>query len=340
MALRGGLIGCGFFAQNHLHAWQDAEGAAIVAICDRDAGRLAAAGDKFGIETRFADAETMLAEAELDFVDVATTMETHRELGELCASRGVPMICQKPFAPTVTDAQAIVNAFAGADLPLMVHENFRWQTPLKAVRRALDAGTIGKPFFARISWRTAYDVFANQPYLADVERLIILDLGIHLLDVARFFLGEVESVSAQVSRTRPGIRGEDSATMLLKLRGGPVVVVDCSYAAKREPDTFPETLVEIDGADGSIRLDPGFKLSVHGKGGTRQTYVGPRMLSWAEPPWHMVQESVLQAQQHWIECLQTGMTPSPSGADNLRTMALVDASYEAAASGRTVVLQL
>ena len=163
MALRGGLIGCGFFAQNHLHAWQDVEGAEIVALCDRDGGRLAASGDKFGVEARFADAETMLAQADLDFVDIATTMETHRELGELCASHGVPAICQKPFAPTIADAQAIVDAFAGADLPLMVHENFRWQTPLMAVRAALDGGTIGAPFFARISWRTAFDVFANQP---------------------------------------------------------------------------------------------------------------------------------------------------------------------------------
>ncbi len=340
MGLRGGLIGCGFFAQNHLYAWQDVEGAAIVAVCDRDEGRLAAAGDKFGIEARFADATAMLAEADLDFVDIATTMETHRELGELCASRRVPVICQKPFAPTVTDAQGIVDAFAAADLQLMVHENFRWQTPLMAVRRALDTGTIGTPFFARISWRTAFDVFANQPYLAEVERLIILDLGIHLLDVARFFLGEVESVSAQTSQTRAGIRGEDSATMLLKHRDGIISVVDCSYAAKREPDTFPETLIEIDGAEGSIRLDPGFRLSVHGQNGTHQTNVGPRLLSWAEPPWHMVQESVLQTQQHWAECLRTGETPSPSGADNLRTMALVEAAYESAASGRTVAPQL
>ena len=128
--------------------------------------------------------------------------------------------------------------------------------------------------------------------------------------------------------------------MLLKHRDGLVSVVDCSYAAKREPDTFPETLVEIDGAAGSIRLDRGFKLLVHGGGASRRTYVGPRMLSWAESPWHMVQESVLQAQQHWTECLQAGKTPSPSGADNLRTMALVEAAYESAASGKTVVPQL
>ena len=76
----------------------------------------------------------------------------------------------------------------------MVHENFRFQTPILAVREVLARGTIGRPFFARISWRTGYDVYASQPYLAAEERFIILDLVIHLLDVARCLFGEVERV--------------------------------------------------------------------------------------------------------------------------------------------------
>ncbi len=338
MALRGGLIGCGFFAQNHLHAWGDVDGADIVAVCDRDDSRLKEAGDRFGISERFNDAEAMLAQTDLDFVDIATTMETHRALAELCARLGVPVICQKPFAPTIDEARAIVSTFAEARLPLMVHENFRWQTPMLAVRAALDSGRIGDPFFARISWRTGFDVFANQPYLAEVERLIILDLGIHLLDVSRFLLGEVESLVAQVSRTRQGIRGEDSATMLLKHVGGATSVVDCSYAARRDPDYFPETLIEIDGPTGSIRLDPAFKLTVHWPGGTETTEVGPRLLDWASPPWHMVQESVFNTQQHWADCLRNSEAPSPSGADNLRTMALVEAAYDSARTGDVVRL--
>ena len=338
MTLRGGIIGCGFFAQNHLHAWRDVEGADIVAICDRDEQRLVAAGETFGIADRFADAASMLARSDLDFVDIATTMETHRALAELCAEHGVPVICQKPFAPTIDDARAIVDCFSAADLPLMVHENFRWQTPMLAVKRAVVEGQIGRPFFARISWRTGFDVFANQPYLAEVERLIILDLGIHLLDVSRFLLGEAGSIVGHVSRTHPKIQGEDSATMLLRHTSGATSVVDCSYAARRDPDLFPETIIEIDGETGSIRLDPGYALTVHSPNGTQTTNVGPRMLSWATQPWHMIQESVLNTQQHWVDSLRARSTPEPSGDDNLRTMALVEAAYESAASGQSVAL--
>ena len=72
--LRGALIGCGFFAANHLNAWRDVEGAEIVALCDRDPARLAEAAARFGIARTYADAGEMLAAEGLDFVDIATTV--------------------------------------------------------------------------------------------------------------------------------------------------------------------------------------------------------------------------------------------------------------------------
>ncbi len=102
--LKGGLIGCGFFAVNHMHGWRDADGAKIIAVCDRDAARLKAIGDEFGIEKRYADAAEMMTKEKLDFVDIATTVNSHRALVELAASYKIPTICQKPFAPTLADA--------------------------------------------------------------------------------------------------------------------------------------------------------------------------------------------------------------------------------------------
>ena len=69
-AYRGGLIGCGFFAVNHMHGWRDADGAEIVAICDRDPERLRTVGDQFGMERRYADAAEMMAKEKLDFVEL------------------------------------------------------------------------------------------------------------------------------------------------------------------------------------------------------------------------------------------------------------------------------
>ncbi len=337
-ALRGALIGCGFFANNHLHAWHDVDGAGIVALCDTDASRLHAVGARFGIERLYADAERMFAEERLDFVDIATTVGSHRALVEMAARQKVAAICQKPFAATLADAEAMVACCARAGVTLMVHENFRWQTPILAVRRVIDSGRIGAPFWGRISFRSAYDVFSGQPYLAQGARFIIEDLGIHILDVARFLLGEVASVTARTRRVNPAIRGEDVATMLLGHDGDVTSVVDCSYATRLERDPFPETLVEIDGTRGSVRLSQGYRLTVADRDGAITSDVAPLLLPWATRPWHNIQESVLSIQRHWVACLRAGCEPATSGRDNLRTLALVQASSDSAATGQTVRL--
>ena len=336
--LRGALIGCGFFAVNQMHAWRDIEGASIVAVCDRDPERLCIVGDQFGIAKRYTDAAEMFASESLDFVDIATTAPSHRPLVEMAARHRVPAICQKPFAPTLADAKAMVKACAEAGVPLMVHENFRWQSPIQAVRAALDSGEIGKPFFGRISFRSAYDVFSGQPYLAKGKRFIIEDLGIHSLDIARFLLGDVSTITTRTARINLGIAGEDVATMLMDHKSGATSVVDCSYATKLAVEPFPETLIEIDGSDGTIRLAQGYRLTVTGKSGTAITDVSPPLLPWASRPWHNIQESVAAIQQHWVDCLAEGKEPATSGADNLKTFALVEAAYLGAASHEPVRL--
>lgn len=337
--LRGAVIGCGFFAINHLHGWRDVDGAEIVALCDRSPERLKIAGDQFGIEARYADATDMIGREKLDFVDIATTAPSHRALAELAATKGLAVICQKPFAPTLDDAKAIVMACDRAKVPLMVHENFRWQSPLQKVKAILASGQIGEPFWGRVSFRSNYDVFSGQPYLAEGERFIVEDLGIHALDVARFLLGDAHSVSARTKRVNPKIRGEDVATILLDHGQGVASVVDCSYATQNEEELFPQTLVEIDGTRGALRLGPNYQLTVTASGKTEKHDLSPPVLPWASRPWHNIQESVALIEQHWVDCLRTGQEPQTSGRDNLKTFALVEAVYQSAATGQVVTLQ-
>jgi predicted dehydrogenase len=334
--LNGALIGCGFFAVNQMHAWRDVAGAGIIAICDRDPQRLKIVGDQFGIERRYSDAARMFADGGFDFVDIATTVQSHRVLVEMAAGHKVPAICQKPFAKSLDDAKAMVKICAEAGVPLMVHENFRWQTPIQAVKKVLEDGVIGEPFWGRFSFRSGYDVFSGQPYLADGERFIIEDLGIHTLDIARYILGDVTQLSARTRRINQSIKGEDVATILLDHGSGATSIVDVSYASKLSTEPFPETLIELDGTEGSIRLTQGYRLVVNGRNGTEVSDVSPRMLSWASRPWHNIQESVFAIQQHWADCLSVGGETSTSGADNLKTFALVEAAYKSAASGQAV----
>ena len=237
------------------------------------------------------------------------------------------------------DAKAIVHACAKVGVPLMVHENFRWQSAIQKVKQVVASGEIGDLFWGRVSFRSAYDVFSGQPYLPEGKRFIVEDLGIHALDVARFLLGDAINVNARIKRVNPNIKGEDVATILLDHGNGVASVVDCSYATKLETEAFPETLIELDGSQGTLRLGLGYNLTVTGTSGTRHEDVSPPFLRWASKPWHNIQESVALIEQHWVSCLTNGKEPQTSGRDNLKTFALVEAVYQSAASGQTIQLK-
>jgi predicted dehydrogenase len=338
--LRLGLIGCGFFARNHLHAWRMIPEVELVAVCDIDPDKAEAARIEFGASKAYSDAAAMLRGERLDFVDIATTMGSHRMLAELAAGRGVHAIVQKPLAPSWEACTAIAEAFHKAGRRLMVHENFRFQTPILAVRRAIADGQIGKPHFAQVSFRSGFDVYAAQPYLAEEDRFILLDLGIHLLDVLRVLMGEVVSVQCQTQRINPRIQGEDVATAMFRHESGAVSVVDCSYASKVEPDPFPQTLLKVEGDKGSLELKADYRLRIVHNGAVSERSVEPNLLPWASKPWHGLQESVLNAQRHWVESFRAGRDAETSGADNLKTYALVMACYDSARGGATVQPQV
>jgi predicted dehydrogenase len=251
----------------------------------------------------------------------------------------VDAICQKPFATSMDDARAMVAAMERSGKTLMVHENFRWQSPVRRVIDAVRSGTIGTPFFGRISFRSGYDVFSGQPYLAEGERFIIEDLGIHILDISRALFGDALHLSATTRRINPDIRGEDVATILIGHDSGVTSVVDCSYATRRTPDAFPQSLIEIDGDKGSIKLDLGYRMEIHKEGKVEILDLSPPILPWAERPWHNIQESVLAIQRHFVQSVQSGNSPETSGADNLQTLALVEAAYMSATENRRVVLK-
>jgi predicted dehydrogenase len=332
--MRGALVGCGFFARNHLAAWR-ALGVDMV-LCDRVEDRARALGAEFGLDAVWTDAAAMLAAEAVDFVDIATTVESHRPLVELCAAARRPTICQKPFALDLADGHAMVVAAAAAGVPLAVHENFRWQTPMLALRAALDANAVGRPHYARISFRHGFDIYANQPYLATEPRLALVDVGVHVIDLARFFLGEVTRVYCRTQRLNPRVRGEDAATLLLDHADGAVSTIEISFFSKLDPDPFPETLVRIEGDAGTLDLDQGYRLTTVSGGRKSVRSVEPPLPPWGAKPWHGIQDSVANFEAHVLDCLRDGTEPRPSGADNLKTLALVFAAYDSAASGQAV----
>jgi len=247
---------------------------------------------------------------------------------------------QKPFAPTLADCREIVLAARNSDVFLAVHENFRFQTPLRRIAELLQQGVIGEPSWCRISFRTDYDIYAGQPYLLKEKRFVISDLGVHVCDLARAYLGEVDRVAAETQCRNPEATGEDTATMMLKHRSGAVSIVECTYGAHRVPDIFPQTLIELEGSKGSIVLHPDYRLEVAANGEHRTERAEADLLPWAARPWHVVQESVLATCAHIPGAVRRGGPADTSGEDNFKTFAICEAAYEAAATGRAVQPQV
>lgn len=332
---RVALVGCGFYARNHLHAWRDLapEGAELVGVCDVDPGRAEAAGRDFGVPA-FAAPLEMARATSPDLVDVVTRADSHRALSEALLPHVAGLVVQKPFAPTLADARAIVAAAEGAGAWLAVHENFRWQPPLRRAIRLIDEGAIGPPSWARVHFRTGWDVYATQPYFLAEERLVVADVGVHALDLARRMLGEVERLTAETQRRNPLLRGEDTATMLLRHASGAVTVAECTYESRRLPDPFPETLLQVEGPEGALVVNAGGGIELTRGGRLEALAPDWTPAPWTEPRWAISQMGCLECCRHLLAAFRAGRPAETSGADTLRTVALVEAAYASADAAR------
>jgi predicted dehydrogenase len=262
------VIGCGFFARNHLHSWKDlqAQGADLVAVCDIDPAKAKAAAAEFGAPRWYDNPQAMFAAEPLDLVDIVTQVRSHKALVELAVGAGVATIVQKPFGNDLDECRAMVATAKKAGIFLAVHENFRFQRPNRIIEDIIRSGAIGEPTWGRISFRTGHDIYTGQPYLMNEERFVLTDLGVHVLDMARVFFGEVDHLSAELQRRNPKLRGEDTATMLLRHASGAVSVVECTYASRRLPDAFPATVLEIEGTKGAISLSADMQIDLSSEG--------------------------------------------------------------------------
>jgi predicted dehydrogenase len=330
------IVGAGFWSRYQLSGWRELEGVRCVAICDRvreKAQRLAA---EFDVPAVHDDAATLLDRERLDFVDIISDPATHAPLVHLAIDRGVAAIVQKPMATTLAEASGMVDAARRAGVPLFVHENWRWQPPLRALQRLLDEEPIGTPFRARLTFTSAFPVFENQPFLKQLEQFIITDVGSHILDTARFLFGEVAGVTCRTARTRPDIRGENVATILLDMRSGMTVVCEMGYASRSRHECFPQTRILVEGAEGSLELDRDHWIHVTRHDRQRAERFPCTAYPWADPAYDVIHSSIVGCNENLLAALRGEAAAETTGADNLETMRLIFACYESAASGEVV----
>lgn len=338
--LRFAIFGTGFWSRFQLAAWRELKGVECVALYNRTRAKAEALGREFGVARIYDDPEELLAREDIDFVDIITDVGTHAPLTRLAAAHRKAVICQKPMATTLREAEAMVRHCRARRAPFFVHENFRWQAPLRALQAELQRGTIGRAFRARIDFISGFPVFANQPFLAELEQFIITDLGSHTLDLARFLFGEAKSIYCRTQRVHAHIKGEDVATLVLEMRNGVHVTVNMAYAGTPlEREAFPETLVFVEGDRGSAELAPGCMLRTTTRRGTVRRKVTPPFYSWADPRYAVVHASIVPCNANLLAALRGQGRAETTGEDNLQTVRLVFGAYASAQSGRPAKLQ-
>jgi predicted dehydrogenase len=186
---------------------------------------------------------------------------------------------------------------------------------------------------------SGFPVFANQPFLKELDQFVLTDMGSHVLDVARCLFGEAGRLYCQTGKVHADIRGEDVATVMLQMRTGATVNVEMGYAENYlERDRFPETSIFIEGARGSLELAPDFWIRVTTKSGTHIRRVPPPRYAWANPAYDVVHSSIVPCHANLLAALRGEAEAETTGEDNLKTVRLVFASYESAAASRAVEL--
>lgn len=334
--LRFAMLGTGFWSYFQLAGWMETGEVECVALYNRTRSKAEKLAQQFGIPAVYDDPDALFANEQLDFVDICTNVETHYPLTQKAAQRGLPVVCQKPMASNLQEAVALVDVCREAGVPLYINENWRWQTAIRAFKHQLDKGHIGKIFRARIDYRNSFPVFDNQPFLKEIDQFILTDIGSHILDASRFLFGEATSLYCHTHRVNPEIKGEDSATVMMKMGGGVTVVCDMSYATKREHDRFPETYIEVEGDRGFLELAPDFWIRETTDEGTFAKRYAPPRYSWADPAYDIPHSSIVPCQLNLARALKGLEYGETNGEDNLKTVRLVFGAYESAQTGRVL----
>jgi predicted dehydrogenase len=334
--LRFAIIGAGFWARYQLAAWKELAGAECVAACDRERGRADALAGEFRVAATFGNPAELFMGGKLDFVDIITTPETHGALAEMAIRSGVPVICQKPMTPMLADSRRLAAVAREERVPLFVLENFRWQAPIRAFREVLTSGRLGKIVRGRIDFANSFAVFGNQPNLKELEQFILTDVGTHILDVARFLWGEASELYCQTRRIHPDIKGEDVATVMMRMTDDVTVTANMSYASKWEFDRFPETFIHVEGSEGGASLGADCTLKIFTRDGVEERRVAPPSYAWANPVYALVHASIVECNRNLVSALRGEGTAETTGEDNLKTLELVFAAYDSAASGKVI----
>jgi len=325
--LRIAIAGAGMVTRHHLIAWSRLSDVEVVAIYNRNLEKALNRAKEFTILKAYSNLDEMFEKEKPDALDIAVATEAHREFARMAAEHGVAILCQKPMAPTLKEAEEMV-AEIGEKVRFMVHENWRFRPQYRQAAKWTAEGKMGPIREFRLSTRSSGLVtktekgipFAleRQPFFAHMPRFIILEFLIHHLDTSRFLVGEMDVISTQTLRVSPYVIGEDVAHIVLNAKNGAIGIVSGNLSAAGFPP-LPQDRLELIGERSSILFD-----------GDTLSLIGEKSESIHFNFEEDYQSSYNNAIAHFVEALRSGQPFETDRLDNLRTLRLVDEAYRLA----------
>ncbi len=357
--LRAGVIGLGWAGQQHMAGYTVAEGVELVALAGMEAEQLASLGHHYQVpaEQRFSDWQQLIAQSELDVVSIATPTTLHQPIAVAALDAGLHVLSEKPMAENGDKARSMVEAARRNDKVLDVSFNHRQRGDVQALKKIIDAGVLGDIYYAKAGWLRRQGIPGLGSWFTRVATAgggPLMDIGVHMLDMALYLLGEPAvrtataatyaefgprgrggSVSATMRKTGV-VEGEfdveDLSTAFLRLDGGGTLLLESSWAQWIPRD---QSYVTLYGSEGGASIewggpqdpDPVMNIwtEVHGIAAELQPDI---------PPDGQHLASVLD----FVAKVRSGSYSGYRGEDALTRALVVDACYASAKLGSEVTL--
>lgn len=338
--LKVAVAGAGYFSQFHYDAWSRIDEVEVVACADLSTDKAKAMADRHGIAQVFDAVPAMLDAVRPDVLDIAMPPDTHRGAIAQAVERGIAVICQKAFCRSLDEAREAVELAERSRVPLIVHENFRFQPWHREAKRILEQGRLGAPYQVCFRMRPgdgqgprAY--LDRQPYFQKMPRFLVHETGIHFIDTFRFFFGEVRSVYADLRRLNPAIAGEDAGVVVFEFDAGRRGILDGNRLADHVAHNRRLTMGEMDieGSQGTLRLDGDGRLFERRHGANEET---PVAYAWSNTGF--AGDSVHATLRSATDALLGRHPPENDGRAYLANLAVEEAIYRSAAEGRRIAL--
>ncbi len=365
--LRVGVIGTGWPGQRHIEAYQKHPNATIVALSDVNTAAAESVRDQYKVEGAriFGDYQEMLSGDHVDAVSIATPNFLHVPMAIAALEAGKHVILEKPLSNTLADGERLAAVVAERpQQAFMIALNNRYRPDSMILKQKIDSGELGRIYYARTGWmRGAADFFLSG-WFTQKERSgggPLIDLGVHMLDLALWFMGNPRPVSVSGSiynefnehlskKTGAPVDVEDFATAFVRLDNGASIHLDVSWASH-----IPEgdrIFTELLGSDGGamIRREYGATIgrvedmtitTATGTGATRATLnQSPKLTApGAGDHMFMLYESFRGEIADFVDSVLAGRQPGATITHGLDILRVLDGIYRSAETGREIDLR-